>query len=121
MTPCRRQVPRRQVSAIAGCAQSAAQTAKATSKISGRIAGMLAATQASVSAIKEIGGTIGRISQIATTIASAVRTRTRVTRIGLLSVTNCAAGRSWHAAARVTVDLSFRLFCAFVYSTCVVG
>jgi methyl-accepting chemotaxis protein len=100
---------------------TAAQTAKATSKISGRIAGMLAATPASVSAIKEIGARVGRISQIATTIASAVRTRTRVMRIGLLSVTNWAAGRSWHAAARATVDLLFRLFCAFVYSTCVAG
>jgi methyl-accepting chemotaxis protein len=33
---------------------------------------MQAATQVSVTAIKEIGSTIGRISEIATTIASAV-------------------------------------------------
>jgi len=52
--------------------QLAAQTAKATSEISGQIAEMQAATEDSVAAIKEIGGTIGRISDIATTIAVAV-------------------------------------------------
>ena len=50
----------------------AAQTAKATEEISTQIAGMQAATQDSVAAIKEIGGTIGRISEIAATIAAAV-------------------------------------------------
>jgi methyl-accepting chemotaxis protein len=52
--------------------QLASQTGKATSEISGQIAEMQAATQESVTAIKEIGGTIRRISEIATTIASAV-------------------------------------------------
>jgi methyl-accepting chemotaxis protein len=52
--------------------QLASQTAKATNEISTQIAEMQAATQESVTAIKEIGGTIGRISEIATTIASAV-------------------------------------------------
>jgi methyl-accepting chemotaxis protein len=51
--------------------QLASQTGKATSEISGQIAEMQAATQESVVAIKEIG-TIRRISEIATTIASAV-------------------------------------------------
>ena len=50
----------------------AAQTAKATDEIGTQIAGMQTATQDSVAAIKEIGGTIGRISEIATTIAAAV-------------------------------------------------
>ncbi|MGZ5924374.1 MAG: methyl-accepting chemotaxis protein, partial [Rhizomicrobium sp.] len=50
----------------------AAQTAKATEEISTQIAGMQTATQDSVAAIKEIGGTIGRISDIASTIAAAV-------------------------------------------------
>jgi methyl-accepting chemotaxis protein len=50
----------------------AAQTAKATDEISNQIAGMQTATQASVAAIKEIGGTIGRIAEIASTIAAAV-------------------------------------------------
>ena len=52
--------------------QLAAQTAKATNEISGQIAEMQTATQDSVAVIKEIGATIGRISQIATTIAAAV-------------------------------------------------
>jgi methyl-accepting chemotaxis protein len=50
----------------------AAQTAKATDEISTQIAGMQTATEESVAAIKEIGGTIGRISEIATAIAAAV-------------------------------------------------
>ena len=40
----------------------ASQTAKATDEISNHIAGMQGATQESVAAIKEIGGTIGKIS-----------------------------------------------------------
>ncbi|WP_398469498.1 methyl-accepting chemotaxis protein [Tardiphaga sp.] len=50
----------------------AEQTAKATGEISNQIAGIQAATQDSVGAIKEIGDTIGRMSEIASTIASAV-------------------------------------------------
>jgi methyl-accepting chemotaxis protein len=52
--------------------QLASQTAKATDEIRGQIAGMQTATQESVAAIKEIGETIARISQIATTVAAAV-------------------------------------------------
>ncbi len=50
----------------------AAQTAKATGEISTQIAGMQSATQDSVAAIKEIGGTITRIAEIAATVAAAV-------------------------------------------------
>ncbi|MDB5503372.1 MAG: chemotaxis protein [Tardiphaga sp.] len=50
----------------------AEQTAKATGDISQQIQGIQAATQESVGAIKEIGDTIGRMSEIASTIASAV-------------------------------------------------
>ena len=50
----------------------ASQTAKATDEISNHISGMQGATQESVAAIKEIGGTIGKISDIATTISDAV-------------------------------------------------
>jgi methyl-accepting chemotaxis protein len=50
----------------------AEQTAKATGEISMQISGIQAATQDSVSAIKEIGDTIGRMSEISSTIASAV-------------------------------------------------
>jgi methyl-accepting chemotaxis protein len=50
----------------------AAQTGKATGEIGAQIAGMQQATQDSVLAIKEIGGTIGRIAEIAAAIAAAV-------------------------------------------------
>jgi methyl-accepting chemotaxis protein len=50
----------------------AAQTAKATDEISAQIGGMQSATQDSVAAIKEIGGTINHISEIAAAIAAAV-------------------------------------------------
>jgi methyl-accepting chemotaxis protein len=50
----------------------AEQTAKATGEISQQISGIQAATQESVTAIKEIGDTIGRMSEIAATIAAAV-------------------------------------------------
>jgi methyl-accepting chemotaxis protein len=72
--------------------QLAAQTAKATSEISGQIAEMQAATQDSVSAIKEIGGTIGRISGIATTIASAVEEQGAATQEITRNVQQAAAG-----------------------------
>jgi methyl-accepting chemotaxis protein len=50
----------------------AEQTAKATGEIRLQIDGIQSATQESVAAIKEISGTIGRISEISSTIASAV-------------------------------------------------
>ena len=50
----------------------AEQTAKATGEIGQQITGIQAATQESVGAIKEISGTIERLSEISATIASAV-------------------------------------------------
>jgi methyl-accepting chemotaxis protein len=50
----------------------AEQTAKATGEISMQISGIQNATQESVAAIKQIGDTIGRMSEIASTIAAAV-------------------------------------------------
>jgi methyl-accepting chemotaxis protein len=50
----------------------AEQTAKATGEISQQISDIQAATQESVGAIKEIGDTIGRMSEIASAIAAAV-------------------------------------------------
>jgi methyl-accepting chemotaxis protein len=50
----------------------AEQTAKATGEISQQISGIQAATEESVSAIREISGTIERLSEIASTIAAAV-------------------------------------------------
>jgi methyl-accepting chemotaxis protein len=50
----------------------AEQTAKATGEISTQISGIQAATNESVNAIKEISGTIERLSEISSTIAAAV-------------------------------------------------
>jgi methyl-accepting chemotaxis protein len=50
----------------------AEQTAKATGEIGQQISGIQAATQESVTAIREISGTIERLSEIASTIAAAV-------------------------------------------------
>ena len=50
----------------------AEQTAKATGEIGQQITGIQGATQESVGAIKEISGTIERLSEIASTIAAAV-------------------------------------------------
>ena len=50
----------------------AEQTAKATGEIGQQITGIQAATEESVSAIKEISGTIERLSEISSTIAAAV-------------------------------------------------
>jgi len=50
----------------------AEQTAKATGEIGEQVTGIQAATQESVGAIKEISGTIERLSEISSTIAAAV-------------------------------------------------
>lgn len=70
----------------------ASQTAKATDEISSYITDMQAATQESVGAIKEIGGTIGQISQIASTIAVAVEQQSAATQEIAQNVQNVAHG-----------------------------
>ncbi len=70
----------------------AAQTAKATDEIGTQIAGMQAATQESVGAIKEIGGTIGRISEIAAAIAAAVEEQGAATQEIARNVQQAAQG-----------------------------
>ena len=72
----------------------AAQTAKATSEIGSQIAGMQVATQDSVQAIKQIGGTIGRISEIAATIASSVDQQGAATQEIARNVDQAAHGTS---------------------------
>ncbi|KWV48937.1 chemotaxis protein [Bradyrhizobium macuxiense] len=79
----------------------ASQTARATEEISSHISGMQAATQESVAAIKEIGGTIGQISGIATNIASSVEQQSSATQEIARSVQNVAVGTQ-EAAASVT-------------------
>jgi methyl-accepting chemotaxis protein len=81
--------------------QLAAQTAKATDEIRGQIAGMQTATQESVTAIKEIGETIARISDIATTVASAVEEQGASTQEIARNVQQAAQG-----TAEVTGNIS---------------
>ncbi|MDB5653169.1 MAG: methyl-accepting chemotaxis sensory transducer [Tardiphaga sp.] len=70
----------------------ASQTAKATDEISSQIAGMQSATQESVTAIKQIGATIGQISGIASEIASAVSQQGAATREIAQNVQRVAQG-----------------------------
>jgi len=55
----------------------AEQTAKATGEIGQQVSGIQAATQESVGAIKEISGTIEKLSEISSAIAAAVESRAR--------------------------------------------
>jgi methyl-accepting chemotaxis protein len=79
----------------------AVQTAKATSDIDEHIAGMQAATQDSVLAIKEIGETISRISEIAAAIASSVEQQQTTTQQIARDVQHAAIGTS-----RVATNIS---------------
>jgi methyl-accepting chemotaxis protein len=82
----------------------ASQTAKATEEISGHIAGMQGATQESVAAIKEIGATIGQISNIASTIASAVEQQGAATSEIARNVQSVAIGTREAASNIVQVN-----------------
>jgi methyl-accepting chemotaxis protein len=79
----------------------AAQTAKATDDIATLVSGMQSATTDSVVAIKEIGNTIGRISQIAATLANAVREQDATTREISRNVLEAAQGTT-QVAANIT-------------------
>jgi methyl-accepting chemotaxis protein len=78
--------------------QLASQTAKATEEISTQIASMQSATEDSVAAIKEIGGTIGRISEIASTIAAAVEEQGAATQEIARNVGEAAKGTAMVAS-----------------------
>ena len=82
----------------------ASQTAKATDEISSHILGMQGATQESVAAIKEIGGTIGQISDIASSIASAVEQQSSATQEISRSVQTVAQGTQQAAANIMQVN-----------------
>jgi methyl-accepting chemotaxis protein len=70
----------------------AEQTAKATGEISLQISGIQSATQESVGAIREIGDTIGRMSEISSTIASAVEEQGAATKEISRNVQQAAQG-----------------------------
>jgi methyl-accepting chemotaxis protein len=70
----------------------AEQTAKATGEISQQISGIQAATEDSVTAIKEIGDTIGRMSEISSTIAAAVEEQGAATQEISRNIQHAATG-----------------------------
>jgi len=78
----------------------AAQTSKATGEIGMQIAAVQAATQDSVGSIKEIGGTIARIAQIATEIAAAVELQAASTR-EIADNVQAATRSAAHVAANI--------------------
>ena len=69
-----------------------AQTAKATEDIAAQVTQMQSATEHSVSAIKEIGNTIGQISEISTAIAAAVEEQGAATQEIARNVQQAAQG-----------------------------
>lgn len=75
----------------------AEQTAKATGEIGQQISGIQDATRESVHAINQIGDTIGRMSEIASTIASAVEEQGAATQ---------EISRNVQQAARGTMDVN---------------
>ncbi len=75
----------------------ATQTAKATDEIAGQVSSMQEETVQAVDAIKGIGGTIGRINEIATSISSAVEEQGAAT---------SEISRNVQEAARGTQDVS---------------
>jgi methyl-accepting chemotaxis protein len=82
----------------------AAQTAKATSEISTQITGMQAATQDSVLAIKEISGTIGKVSEIAAAIAAAIEEQGAATQEIARNVQQAAIGSTQVATSIADVN-----------------
>ncbi len=72
----------------------AEQTAKATGEIGQQIAGIQQSTQDSVGAIKEIGDTIGRMSDISATIAAAVEEQGAATQEISRNIQHAAQGTS---------------------------
>src|SRR5580704_9359995 len=78
----------------------AAQTSKATEEIGVQIAGVQAATRDSVATIKVIGATIGRISEIAAVITSAVDEQAATTQ-HIAENVSAAAGSAVHVAANI--------------------
>lgn len=82
----------------------AAQTSKATEEVSVQIVAMQAATGGSVAAIKEIGATVGNISEISAAIAAAVEQQGAATREISRNVHQAAQGTQEVAASFVDVN-----------------
>jgi methyl-accepting chemotaxis protein len=82
----------------------AEQTAKATGEISQQISGIQSATQDSVGAIKEIGETIGRMSEISSAIAAAVEEQGAATQEISRNIQHAALGTSEVSSNIVSVQ-----------------
>jgi methyl-accepting chemotaxis protein len=82
----------------------AEQTAKATGEISQQITGIQDATKQSVGAIAEIGGTIGKMSEIAATIAAAVEQQGTATQEISRNVQQAATGTTQVSANIADVE-----------------
>jgi methyl-accepting chemotaxis protein len=82
----------------------ASQTARATDEIGTQISGMQVATAESVAAIKEIGGTIGHIAEIAASISAAVEQQGAATQEIARNVQQAARGTSEVATNIVEVS-----------------
>ncbi len=82
----------------------AAQTAKATDEIGTQISAMQGATQDSVAAIRAIGGTITRVSEIAAAIATAVEEQGAATQEIARNVQEAARGSAKVAENIVSVS-----------------
>jgi methyl-accepting chemotaxis protein len=82
----------------------AEQTAKATGEIGLQVAGIQSATHESVDAIKEIGDTISKMSEIASTIASAVEEQGAATQEISRNIQHAAAGTQAVSANIVDVE-----------------
>ena len=88
--------------------QLAAQTAKATDEISDQVNNMQIATSDSVTAIKEIGGTIDRVSDISSAIAAAVAQQGATTEEISRSVQRASVGTNRVTNGIVEVDQAAR-------------
>lgn len=84
------------------------QTAKATDEIGQQIAAVQGATQEAVTAIREIGGVIGQINEIAGTIAAAVEQQGAATNEIARNVEQASAGTSAASANVAEVNQSAR-------------
>ncbi|MFB6414576.1 MULTISPECIES: methyl-accepting chemotaxis protein [Bradyrhizobium] len=82
----------------------AEQTAKATGEISQQVSGIQTATEESVGAIKSIGDTISRMSEIASAIAAAVEEQGAATREISRNVQQAARGTQQVSASIVDVQ-----------------
>ena len=82
----------------------AEQTAKATGEIGHQISGIQSATQDSVNAIKEISGTIEKLSEISSTIAAAVEEQGAATQEISRNVQQAAQGTQQVSANIVDVQ-----------------